>query len=613
MRDPIWSKVFDVLSPPERLSVSEWAERYRVLSPQWSRFHGRWKNSTTPWLVGVMNAFSTATVRRVSICKAAQAAGTEALMNMLGFAVWGDPGPAMWVYPAHADAKRLLDRIRHLSSATPVIGERRAKDRYDQSLLGCKFRNMSLWFASAKTPRSLAQVPCRYVFLDEVDKYDRWSGDESDPVSLASQRTQTFTGIEKVVEDSTPTTEDGYISRGLDASHRLKFVVPCPECGTFQELVWSRVRWNDGDPTTARYLCIECESPWEDEERWKAVERGLWVPFHDEPTKTPTPDPMREPHLGFQWSRLYSKIHRLAPLAKEFLEAKNYPEKLMSFVNNVLAEPFAETIDNVDPIAIKTRNADDYIRGQVPRDVQVLTAGIDVHDDNFRWVVRGWGKLSTSWLVDYGWIMYHGEPDFDELERTIFSARVKVDGSPIMPSLALIDASYKPATVYPFARANASRIRAVKTDGQIPQPWVPRSHKNHGIILWHVRTSYYKDLIFGRFTRDPLEDGAIHFPVDTGDDYFDELFAQRKERVTNRRTGRVRYEWTLKRGVRNDHFLDCEVLNFAAGDMLDTTSLGSVDAPGRLAPAEVRQLEETIERIEGDDWIEDARGDWLEW
>jgi len=209
--------------------------------------------------------------------------------------------------------------------------------------------------------------------------------------------------------------------------------------------------------------------------------------------------------------------------------------------------------------------------------------------------------------------MFQGEPPWDDLERTIFATRTKVDGSPISTTLALIDASYKPATVYPFARENASRVRAVKTDGQILQPWVPRTHRNHGIILWHVRTAYYKDLIFSRFTRDPMEDGAVRFPVDTGDDYWDELFAQRKERITNRRTGRVTFQWRPKAGVRGDHYLDCEVLNFAAADMLDATSLGSIDAPERIEVPSDEHLLRSFDDIPEDTWIGPPRGDWLDW
>ncbi|MGL5058615.1 MAG: phage terminase large subunit family protein, partial [Microcoleus sp.] len=44
--------------PPPDLKMSEWAERYRYLSPESSSKPGRWKNSTTPYLVGIMDAIS---------------------------------------------------------------------------------------------------------------------------------------------------------------------------------------------------------------------------------------------------------------------------------------------------------------------------------------------------------------------------------------------------------------------------------------------------------------------------------------------------------------------------------------------------------------------------
>lgn len=45
------------LLPPEDISVSEWAERYRILSSKTSALPGPWNNDKTPYLTGIMDEF----------------------------------------------------------------------------------------------------------------------------------------------------------------------------------------------------------------------------------------------------------------------------------------------------------------------------------------------------------------------------------------------------------------------------------------------------------------------------------------------------------------------------------------------------------------------------
>ena len=53
-----------ILIPPEQISVSEWAEKYRVLD-ETSNISGHWSNSITPYLVGIMNTFLDPWVREI--------------------------------------------------------------------------------------------------------------------------------------------------------------------------------------------------------------------------------------------------------------------------------------------------------------------------------------------------------------------------------------------------------------------------------------------------------------------------------------------------------------------------------------------------------------------
>ena len=92
------------LVPPEQLPISEWAEKYRVLDEA-SNISGRWSNSITPYLVGIMDTYLDPHVREIYFCKSTQIGGTEAMINILCYILMMLPAPTMIVYPSDDLAK----------------------------------------------------------------------------------------------------------------------------------------------------------------------------------------------------------------------------------------------------------------------------------------------------------------------------------------------------------------------------------------------------------------------------------------------------------------------------------------------------------------------------
>jgi len=581
----------DAIVPPPQITCSQWARRYRVLSKKWSRYPGPWQSWRTPFLDGPMNAFSSPSVRRITICKPAQMGGTEALLNMLGWAITCDPGPAMWVQAiGKGDSHRILNRIKSLTSDTPKVKEHKDEgQRYSQTLISCQFRDMTLWFGSSHSPTSLAQLPCKYVFCDEEDKYERWSGEESDPISLAMQRTESFKGVEKFVDNSTPTLEDGYIWQNLKNSRRLAFFVPCPFCGIFQPLIWGGpdvehgVKWPGGreaDPEEllsqdlVHYVCCDCGERWNDIQRREAVKGGMWCKHSEEPSKNPEPDPMKAAHLGFQWSRLYSTAsHRLASFVVAWLEAQGYPEKLMAWVNNVLAEPYREVVKVARWDHLLNR-CGGYELGQVPSEVHLLTAGVDVQDRGFFWVIRGWGHRETSWLIGYGMMPFPARMrDWEGLYSLLLASPMTTDDDRRLGiTWCFIDSGYVPSEVYDFAKANFGNVRATKGNEQMMQNWKQGKEPDAGGTLLITKPSYFKEYMASRLMIPPGQPGCWYFPKGAEDQYFKQLLSHRKEMIRNRRTGEAVYKWRKAQGAE-DHFLDCELQNCLAGKILNVAGL----------------------------------------
>jgi hypothetical protein len=66
----------DGLKPDPLLTVSEWADRYRVLSQRASSEPGRWRTDRTPYLKEIMDCLSPASpVQRAALMKGAQIGG----------------------------------------------------------------------------------------------------------------------------------------------------------------------------------------------------------------------------------------------------------------------------------------------------------------------------------------------------------------------------------------------------------------------------------------------------------------------------------------------------------------------------------------------------------
>jgi phage terminase large subunit GpA-like protein len=194
-------------TPPENLTVSAWADKYRRLSAENSEA-GPWRTTRTPYLREIMDAFTDPKVRRIVVAAASQVGKSEMELNMIGYAIDVDPGPIMFVLPTLDVAKdfskrRIAPMIRDTKSLREKVGDAKSRDS-DNTLLKKSYPGGMLTITGANSPASLASIPARYVFGDERDRWPRSSGTEGDPWGLVEARTRTFYNS-KMVEVSTPT------------------------------------------------------------------------------------------------------------------------------------------------------------------------------------------------------------------------------------------------------------------------------------------------------------------------------------------------------------------------------------------------------------------------
>lgn len=596
-------EALQLLAPPEQLSVSEWAEEYRILDSRSSAMPGPWSNDVTPYLAGIMDEFTNYETEKIVFCKPTQCGGTEALQNMIGYIVMQDPSPTMIVYPTDTLARSVSEnRLKPMLLATPEIAK-----LYDEnsSLLELQFNSMYLTLTGSNSPSGLASKPIRFLMLDEVDKYPGASGKEADPIKLATERTKTFHN-KKIYITSTPTLKTGHIWKEKESADIEKhYFVPCPHCGEYIEFKFQNIRFPDDEGMSyadraefANYVCQECGCVITDNDKHNMLKRGEWrVVRHS--TKYVR-------NVAFWINTLYSPFVRWADIAKEFLMTKDNPEDFQNFVNSWLAEPWEDTKlkTSADLVMERQTEVPQYV---VPSWAKLLTAGVDVQESCLYWSIRAWGDYLTSQNIAHGQAL-----SLDEIDRVMNLQYLTEEGEPLVVNLCLIDSGDQTDMVYDFCTYHSEYALPVKgsSHAQLSHYKLSKVNKEgssaYGLTLVLVDGGKYKDLIAGRMQR---SNGKGSWMVYNGCDreYAEQVTAEHKVNVKS--GGVVKQTWVLKHSHSDNHYLDTEVYAAAAADILGVRSLHlqNVDVPETLAPRTIAKDEPPTAE---EKWIEANEG-WL--
>lgn len=574
------------LFPEVRLSVDEWADRYRVLDRMTAAEPGQWRTSRTPYLRQPMQDFTNPDVEDIVLVASTQVGKTESILNMLGYAVDQDPGAAMVVLPREEDAKAWgQKRCRSALENSPRLAMHLTGKEDD--LLGKLFKldRMYVKFAGANSPGDLVSDPCRYVFFDEVEKYPRFSGKDSTPLRLGRKRTTTFLN-RKIVEASTPTLEEGPIWQSLMTSQFHRYFVCCPLCNVYQaigfrrqeKIGWSKARhgtlcWPkgvkakdfEGGAVPVWMECAGCGQVVEESHKSAMVEAGVWCPEGSDVQGGQIIGESRaRMRRGYHIPAMISPWVSWGELAAEFLGARDEPEGLMSFVNNSLAEPYQhKTVLRVDSHPLVERR--EVFESAVPNGVLFLTCGVDIQMDRIEYEVIGWGEDFESWSIEYDtiWGRTTERKVWKELDKKLGKVWNSSEGIPFGIVRTFIDSSAFTGNVYSFVRPRQVRqVFAVKGEDGAGRPVAVLSRaqiRSTGMHLYILGVDSIKDIVFGSMGTTEPGPTYMHFPM-YEEDYFLMLTAERPTVVYRKGFAVRSYE---KIRDRNEA-LDCRVYGYAA-------------------------------------------------
>ena len=589
---------FVAFKPPEKLTVSEWADRYRVLSARDSASPGPWRTARTPYLKDIMNAFNNKAIKEITFCAGTQLGKTAMEQNMIGFAVAQDPGPMIIIYPtdklAEFTSENRLQPMIELSEPLKARFDKEGSQR-----LELQFDSMYIGLVGANSPSNLSSRPVRYIFFDEIDKFPKWSGEEASPIALAEERTKTFWN-KKIVKISTPTLSTGNIWKAWEtADAQYKFFVPCPHCGKFQEMEFKQLKFDSEMPVAqvkyaAYYECCSCHGRIDDRQKPQMLSLGRWKLINK---------PAGRVHsVAYHLNSIYSPWVTFGDVAAKFLSARDAPEELMNFINSWLAEPWVNKASRMQSDVIMEKQLG-YDEGRVPNDVRLITMGVDVQLDHFWWGIRGWSSGLTSYLIAYGRAEAWGD-----IEMIMQRNYADMNGEIRNVNLCCIDSGYNTDEVYQFCAMHSEQCIPTKGASKRLTTRYNISVIDRGIAsglrLYVFDSNQFKDFVQGRLSIQAGERGSWNVYQGIDRRYCDQLCAEQKVEHKDKK-GRVTLEWEKVSSHAQNHMLDVETNNALAAEILGVRYLTDEST------AENSEEADTSEEQEGNSWLGNVGSNWF--
>lgn len=562
------------LRPEPAQSVSEWADRYRILGSN-SPEPGPWRTDRVPYMREPMDCLSPHSgIEEMILMKAAQGAGTEGLLNAAG--CWADkaPGDILIVMPTTSTIKKFSrKRLGPMIDLCPQLREKfaipRAKNASNTMLLK-EFVGGTLTLTGANSAAGLRSDPIRYLLLDEVDAYEEDIDKEGNPVELARKRTAAFRN-RKIGIVSTPTLEEiSHIFSLFKSGDQRYFHVPCPLCGFMQRLVWRRgegapggVIWPKGKPEEARYQCEQCAGFFEEWRKSEILLRGSWIPS--------APGNGGPKRRSYQISALYYPYGwpdcAWGNLAAKWERDHKDPVKLKTFINLNFGEPFRDSERKRATIDSLVSRCETY-GPAVPVGVGLITVGTDVQSNRIEAEKVGWGRDEESWSLEYR--VFIGDTSqpavWRELDSWLLAEDTTEHGVTLRVSAVCVDTNYQKEMGRAFCadRFNRRVFAIIGRAGQLPVwPQKPVRSPTNRAPIFNVGVDSAKEIIYARLDVVESGPGCCHFSTAHWHrDGFEQLTAE--VRVPIYKTNPPTWQWRKKNaGARNER-LDVRGYAYAA-------------------------------------------------
>ncbi len=570
---------------PEPQSLEAWSRTHFYLSAESSYVEQRW----TPWTFqrGIMFCCSNDDIREVDLKKSARVGYTKILLaDMLYTAHHKRRNQILW-QPTDEDRDEFvktelepaLRDVAVMREVMPTVHQRSK----DNTLHAKKFAGSVLHTKGGKAAKNYRRVSADTARWDELSAFDNDIEKEGDPFGLGSKRVEGATYPKKIA-GSTPKQKGLCLidARYQAADVRLKFNIPCPECGELHPLTWGGkdephgFKFDKADPKSVRHLCPHCGVLYTQADYLRVESQGVWVDedntlhlvvdeagngqfLNSDGTPAPTPE-----HIAFHVWTAYSPAVLWSAIVSEFIAAHEAMQtgddaKMKAWTNTTQGECWEGEIERTDVDELKQR-AEPFALKHMPMGCLLLLCACDVQGNRIEAQVWGIGHGGEMWTLDH--CQFFGNPEqaevWDELEEFLFGETYTHAAGTVQQifATAIDSGGHHANAVYAFAHKHrARRVFAIKGASGIERSIengnakVSYNHQGkrerHGPTLWHVGTHLAKDRFASRLEVSRPGPGYVHLSRDNTDEWFRQLAAE--DRVTVRTQYGTRYRWVPNR------------------------------------------------------------------
>lgn len=436
----------EMIRPPERLTVSQAAAKYRHLHNPGS-YIGLWPNEKTPYLVEPMDTLQSLDYTGLVFAGPARTGKSDMLFNWLTYTSICDPADMIVYHMTEKVAREwskgdLAKMLRHSPKVRETLLQGRQNDNVHDKYFKSGMKLLISW--PSLTELSGKTIP--RIWLQDYDRMDDDIEKEGSPFDLAKKRTQTFKRFGMTCAESSPGREvedpkwlqkaphEAPPTKGILALYnrgdRRRWQWPCPFCEkafepSFDLFTFPEVRSRD-IMEVAEQVTMECphcridiEPRFKDtlNRAGKWVKEGLvWLPktdtidYHPNPAIRPIRSEiasfwLKGPAASFQdwWSLVFNYLQ-----AEAAYDATGDEAPLKKTVNTDQGEAYISKAMLGSRRPEELRNRAEKLNTwhttkenpTVPLGVGFLVATIDVQEKSFVVQVHGLSNGNDVWLVD---------------------------------------------------------------------------------------------------------------------------------------------------------------------------------------------------------------------
>ena len=541
--------MLESLFSPHCTSPREWIESNLIFPRQCSPSSpGPISLARQPWMAEILETALDPSVEHIYMVMGTQTGKTTACMLAAALLTEFDPLPLIWALPTDPLAKKMsMTRLAPFFEQNPVLaahlpgGKITTPLRYDLD-------GLTAYVTGIMSPAKAASDAAAYIICDEEAKFEHAKKNEAHPVHLLAERLKSFPR-HLMIHASTPNVEENIFWRGYLATDRRHLFLPCPKCGEWitleyskETVVWPKECNTEADVREhARYRC-KCGALLDDSDKMAMLQLGQW-----RATNPNAPAGRR----GYRINSLYSHNVTIGEFASAAWLCQHDPfprQAWQNFVNSWCAKPWVEYSTRVDDYHIQKKRGE-YLRGSMPvSSYYYIVVGYDPGQSFTHWVATAIAPGGDMWVIDYGTLL---SVESDTLAGKVGVAAhfSSLSWNGHRPLFGFVDSGDWTETVYRecakvpgLTPTKGKGAAGINTFGVTPLKAYP------ALDLVTYSDELAKDELYASIiARGELAE--LRIPSDAGGEFIRGLSGQVKEKKTSGRA-----EW---KKLPDDHYGDC--------------------------------------------------------